>query len=157
MKMKPFQSSRGPGNALYFLNGKYQVIITKAKDAEGVDYLGLSFRREDRKPIFDWRDIQVMKNELLGPEAEMVQLFPAESRLVDTSNQYYAFHYPGKTWPFGFEGRAVTEKVQVVNPDTGQHSQQRPFSEEHRPADLEQHEEMARALIRDLGLRMVEK
>ena len=49
----------------------------------------LSIRRNDRKPSMDWRDMQWIKNQLLGPEIEAVQIFPAESRLMDAANQYY--------------------------------------------------------------------
>jgi hypothetical protein len=37
----------------------------------------------------DWRDLQAIKNQLCGDEAEAIQLFPAESRVVDTANQYH--------------------------------------------------------------------
>src|SRR4029450_2216455 len=39
----------------------------------------------DKEPIMDWRDLQAIKSQLCGAEAEAMQLFPAESRLVDTS------------------------------------------------------------------------
>lgn len=51
----------------------------------------LSIRRNDRRPVTDWRDVQRIKNDLCGPECEGAQLFPAESRLVDTSNQFHLY------------------------------------------------------------------
>jgi hypothetical protein len=152
MKMKPFQRGYGPGDALYFLNGKYQVILTKERDREGADVLHLSIRREDRRPIMDWRDVQIIKNELVGAEEEAVQLFPAESRLVDGSNQFHLYCYLGKSFAFGFPERAVSESVQIIGP-TGQASVQRPFAPEHRPADLEEQEAKAREIIREMGLQ----
>jgi hypothetical protein len=37
--------------------------------------------------VHDWRDLQRIKNQLVGPECEAVELYPAESRKVDTANQ----------------------------------------------------------------------
>ena len=49
----------------------------------------LSIRRNDREAVHDWRDLQRIKNELVGPECEGFELYPAESRLVDTANQFW--------------------------------------------------------------------
>jgi hypothetical protein len=51
----------------------------------------LSIRHVLNIAITDFRDFQRIKNELVHPEAEAVQVFPAESRLVDTCNQYHLF------------------------------------------------------------------
>lgn len=57
----------------------------------------LSIKRQDREPVTDWRHKQEIKNMLVGPEFEAVELFPAESRVVDTANQYHL-------WVFGDTG-----------------------------------------------------
>ena len=90
----------------------------------------LSIRRNDRQPVSDWRDVQRIKNELVGEECEGLQLFPAESRLVDTSNQYhvYCLKQPGLRFPIGYHERAVTEV-------SSQGSVQRPWREGETPAD----------------------
>src|ERR1017187_6293119 len=113
--MKPFIRGRDMGpDAVCFYNGKYQVIIRKRLGEDEREVIELSVRREDRRPIFDWRDMQLIKNEFFGPENEMVQLFPAESRLVDTSNQYWFYGYAdGKRFPFGMEERALSENISV--------------------------------------------
>lgn len=149
MKMKLFVEGRALEGARSFYNGKYQVIIRADLDRDGERVIVLSIRREDRKPIMDWRDVQLIKNTFLGPEQEAVQLFPAESRLVDTSNQYWLYCVPNKVWPFGFTQRSVNEGVSVTV-NGGQPSVQRPFAEEHRPADLEEQEERAKAALRAL-------
>lgn len=90
-----------------YKNDVYQVM----KRQRG-EYWHLSIKRIDRKTIFEWRDIQEIKTELLGAEVEAVQLFPAESRLVDTANQYHLWApvEPGYKFPFGFdEGRVQSE------------------------------------------------
>jgi len=72
----------------------------------------LSLKRRDRKPIDDnrWRILQQIKNTLVGEENEAVELYPAESRLVDSANQYHMhiFADPEERWPFGFTERFVT-------------------------------------------------
>jgi hypothetical protein len=69
----------------------------------------LTITRHDRQPCHEWRHFQQIKNELVGPEYEAVELFPAESRLVDTSNEYHLWVQPtpGVRLPFGFPGRFV--------------------------------------------------
>ncbi len=71
----------------------------------------LSVRRQNREPIMDWRHLQQIKNQLIGEENEMVQLFPAESRLRDSANQYwfYGFNDPKVRFPFGMFGRVVND------------------------------------------------
>lgn len=95
-------------------NDKYQVSIFEAQlhDENWPEMWHLSIKRHDRYPVFNWRDIQTVKNELIGVENEAVQLFPAESRLVDGANQYHLFVLkdPGLQFPFGFTNRMVTER-----------------------------------------------
>jgi len=54
----------------------------------------LSIKRNDRRPCNDWRDMQEIKNLLAGPERQAIQIFPKESHLVDTSNQYHLWVLP---------------------------------------------------------------
>jgi hypothetical protein len=72
----------------------------------------LSLKRRDREPIDHdrWRILQQIKNTLVGEENEAVEMYPAESRLVDTANQYHlwVFADPNERWPFGFTERYVT-------------------------------------------------
>jgi len=75
--------------------------------------------------------LQRIKNEIVGPEHEAVELFPAESRLVDTSNQYHLWVLTSdeNRWPFGFQTRLVANK--------GSHgAKQRPFEKDNMPDDL---------------------
>ena len=106
--------------ALY-VNDIYQVAV---RPIEG-GLIHLSIKRRDRKPIHDWRDLQKIKNELVGPENEGVELYPAESRLTDTVNQYHIWVIadPSFRFPFGFGERAVSEATKGK-------AVQRPFSEE---------------------------
>lgn len=89
-------------------NSLYQVEL---RLAEG-DLIWLSIKRLDKQPIHDWRDLQRIKNELVGPECEAVELYPAESRLVDTANQYHLYCSPDPTFrfSFGMKNRLVSDK-----------------------------------------------
>ena len=87
-------------------NDRYTVLVRR-HDEGWVTYL--SVRRNDRKPDMPWRHLQRIKNELAGDEAEAVELFPAESRLVDTANQRWLWCLrPGDRVPVGFQTRSVT-------------------------------------------------
>lgn len=101
----------------------------------------LSIRRNDRKPVTSWRDLQKIKNELVNPECEGVQIFPAESRLVDNANQTHIFvcSDPNSRLPFGYGDRLVSE---------GNHggSVQEPFEEHVKPPDLADPEKIASAM-----------
>lgn len=94
-------------NEMVFKNDVYQVSIRRCNP----EMLHLSIKRIDREVIHDWRDLQEIKNQLVGPEYEAVELYPAESRVVDTANQYHLWVVtdPGYRFPFGFsEGRIVS-------------------------------------------------
>jgi hypothetical protein len=95
-----------------YQNSLYTVLLYKPKEVEGWPAMWwLSIRRNDRKAIHDWRHFQRIKNELVGPEHEAIELYPAESRLVDTSNQYHLWvlRDPKINFPFGFDERAVID------------------------------------------------
>lgn len=86
----------------------------------------LSIKQLDQRPARDWRHLQRIKNQLLGPECEAVELFPKESRLVDIANQTHLWGYddPFYRFPFGFDqGRVVDD-----NPDPALGARQRKFA-----------------------------
>jgi hypothetical protein len=96
-----------------WVNDVYQVAIRPA-DAYSSDWpsmVHLSIKRLDRLPIHDWRDLQAIKNELVGPEHEALELYPAESRCVDSANQFHLWvcRDPTIRFPFGFPGRYVSD------------------------------------------------
>jgi hypothetical protein len=97
----------------------------------------LAIRRHDWQPCSDWRDKQAIKNQIAGAEREAVELYPAESRVVDTANWYWLCVLPpGERVPVGFtEGQAIRlDKHQL--PKT--HEVQRPFAQrgDHSPLRL---------------------
>lgn len=105
-----------------WMNGQYVVI--KKDMPSGLSHL--SIRRVDRKACRDWRDFQAIKNQLCGKEREGIELYPAESRVVDTANQFHLWVMPEGVkleigWQFGSKS----------GPDHGiPGAVQRPFDEE---------------------------
>jgi hypothetical protein len=67
-------------------------------------FIDLDIRRHDGGVCTDRRELQQIKSALVGPEHEAVELFPAESRLVDTANQYHLWVHvdPAFRFPIGF-------------------------------------------------------
>lgn len=98
----------------------------------------LSFHTVDRNADHDWREIQRIKNEILGPEIEAVELYPAESRLIDESNQFHLWAFEGMApWPFGYAVRSVESPETLAK--SAPMAKQRPFSKlTPAPADVGQ-------------------
>jgi hypothetical protein len=100
-------------NGEWWINSRYLVIKSREPRHDGLGYVWhLSFRRLDRQPVGreHFRDFQRIKNELLGPEACAFEIYPAESRLADTSNQFHLFAYDDlRSFPFGFINRGVLD------------------------------------------------
>ena len=87
----------------------------------------LSIRRQDRKPCRDWRHFQQIKNQLCGPEREGLELYPAESRLVDGANSYHLWVMPaGVQLEIGWKVRSVLKPDEYPIPG----AVQRPFEED---------------------------
>lgn len=101
-------------------NDTYNVIVREAEIEEGSGFpemIWLSIKRLDKEPIHDWRDLQEIKNQLIGEENEAVELYPSESRLVDQANQYHLFVLKDSTikFPFGFKHRVVGTSEEARN------------------------------------------
>jgi hypothetical protein len=89
----------------YFCNDLYQVQVEEY--APGC--LHLNIRRKDGGMVRDWRHFQQIKNEIAGPEREAVELYPAESRKVDTTNKWHLWVQPeGVQIGVGWSYRDVT-------------------------------------------------
>jgi hypothetical protein len=66
----------------------------------------------------DWREFQGIKNQIAGPECEAFELYPAESRLMDPSNYYTLWCFPGlRRIKVGVdEGRRVLSADEALAP-----------------------------------------
>lgn len=127
----PFEQATVPEypKEVVYMNSRYQVWVRPIGQVPGMGRcMELSIKTRDKAPHHDWRDFQRIKNELMGDEAEAIELYPSESRLMDTANQYYLYVFqPGYRVPVGRLERTVSE--------TGfGGSKQRPF--EVKPKDL---------------------
>lgn len=90
----------------YWKNDLYQVQLRRLDHG----LVHLNIRRIDGSALVrDWRHFQAIKNQLVGPECEAIELYPAESRLVDTSNKFHLWAVADPTFrfPIGFDDRDV--------------------------------------------------
>jgi|TARA_R110000744_G_C19010710_1_gene522974 hypothetical protein len=99
-----------------WVNDIYQVNVLRGKNCDHFvhskalkgkcDYL--TIKTHSKEAIHDWRHFQIIKNELCGDEREAVEIYPGESRLMDTANQYHLWVLPlGESMCFGFAKRKV--------------------------------------------------
>jgi hypothetical protein len=91
----------------YWINNLYQVQVRRFEETKSAH---INIRRRDGKAIFrDWRHFQWIKNQLIGEECEAVELYPAESRMVDASNKYHLWCStdPAFRFPLGMNERDV--------------------------------------------------
>ncbi len=103
LRIRPLRSF---SNSLYLVHSAYTPPFTP-------EFTHLVIRRRDGAPCGSWRHFQQIKNELVGTECEAVELFPAESRLVDAGNDYHLWVYPNSAhrFPLGWTHRAVAGEV----------------------------------------------
>lgn len=104
----------GVESGQHFLNDEYLVVVRptvwydEESEMDPVEMAHLSISRHDKDAIHDWRVLQNIKTMLLGPNCEAVELYPANDRLVDASNQYHLWCLaPGARFPFGFKEKLV--------------------------------------------------
>ncbi|TCX51947.1 MULTISPECIES: hypothetical protein [unclassified Dehalobacter] len=79
---------------------KYAVMSRKIKTAWG-EIEHVCIRNADNTDI-PWAEKQRIKNELFGKEVLAIEVFPAESRLIDQAGMYHLWVFPeGAELPFG--------------------------------------------------------
>ena len=123
-------------------NDKYIVHIKKdepMQNGSNVLLTHLSIRNTDNTPLRDWREMQYIKNELVGEENEGFELFPKESRLMDTANQYHiwVFQNEEEFIPIGWNERVVTDLMNhpLHKSKVNKGSTQRSFELDRKPTD----------------------
>jgi hypothetical protein len=125
-------------------NDRYDVIVRRRREGS----VHLSIKRLDRYAIHDWRHLQQIKNEILGEELLAIEIYPPESELIDTSNQYHLWHFPGLRFTLNTPRLVRTpEEVEADNAELGGRARQRPWERglttgrlEPRPASRERSE-----------------
>ncbi|HEY1292885.1 MAG TPA: hypothetical protein VGJ60_07400 [Chloroflexota bacterium] len=122
-----------------WVNSRYQVNVRRTPPPNETtgpgwpDMIHLSIKRHDRAPIGPerYRDFMLIRDELVGPKHEAVELYPRRSREVDSSNQYHLWVLADDSinFPFGFrDGRHVRDLPNGVG-SAG--ARQNPFEEHH--------------------------
>ena len=117
-------------------NDIYDAVVRHLQtDEESVgEMLHISFKRRDRAASRDWRHFQQIKNEIAGPERCAVEIFPPESKLVDTSNEYHLWVFPeGIDMGFGFQQSELRTPEQIEEFNEVERSQGRPAKAQQRP------------------------
>ena len=105
-------------SAEYFISPTFQVakrVLPDGQHGFPIPPTYLSIKRLDREPIADWRAMQKIKNAICGKEWEGIEIYPAESRLVDTANQYHMFCFPEAIPIYVFTQREVLTSQQAEN------------------------------------------
>ena len=158
--MTPFEKATLPVNLPDYvaddavvMNDVYQVNIRRFEAGGLGRIVHLSIKRRDKQACHDWRDFQWIKNQIVGEEFDAVEIYPAESKLVDTSNQYHLWVFLDAKLPFGFQDRMVSEAE--IESAPGCRNRQRPFADFCKPADLAEQNarfaEMQKTLIADIA------
>jgi hypothetical protein len=124
-----FQLNQLKGDEIW-VNDVYQVNVERDTQQHGMQPAKLchiSIKRHDKEPVVEgWRDFQDIKNQIAGPDCDAVELYPAETRRVDTVNQYHLWAFPpGEMIPIGWTQRVVmnndddpTNKQEDFKPQT---------------------------------------
>lgn len=112
-----------------YVNEHYQVnveVIGTPFGPQVGEVVWLSIKRRDRQAIHDWRELQGVKNRIVGEEHEAFEVYPAESRLVDSANQFHLWVFvdPRVRLPVGFREREVMDTETAA----AQGATQRPFA-----------------------------
>lgn len=107
-----------------YMNDRYQVnvVVDAPFGEETGDIIWLSIKRRDKAPVHDWRELQQIKNMIVGEEHEAFEVYPAESRLVDTANQYHlwVFKDAAVRLPVGYRNREVMGDTEAAAVGAGQ-------------------------------------
>lgn len=116
----------GPPGAEVWTNYIYEVNVWRHQEGwvlGGGPWTCLGISSKDGEARHDWRDFQRIKNDVVGPEWEAVELYPSEARLLDPSNYYYLWCAPSV--PVGkFCPRVVMGPAQSIAPQRGWHERE---------------------------------
>ena len=79
---------------------------------EGEHHLHIGIEHISQIPRHDWLAFQQIKNQLVGPDQEMVELYPAESRMVNCVNMYHLWGTKGVKIMLGWLPDVVAAQIQ---------------------------------------------
>lgn len=121
-------------NDLYDAFVRYMPATSTETGEPAGEMIWISVKNRGRHPIRDWRHLQQIKNEIAGPEREAVEIFPAESRLVDTSNEYHLWVLPeGQKIPWGYPEGQLLDAGEIREFNEAERARGRPGRARQRP------------------------
>ena len=127
------------GFPLSYSNKDYIVHCKPMSSQEGDPIaLWLSIRNTpNTAAAHDWRSMQRIKNEIVGSQVDAIEIYPAESKLVDSCNQFHLWCLPpGMSIPMGYQKRDVLSPEQALE-EFGEKVKQRAFESHHNAEGLE--------------------
>lgn len=128
-------------DAEWYTNNRYQVVKEPVEyEGQMVDCIWLSIKALDDSARHDWREFQWIKNEIVGKEWEAMEIYPAESRMIDTCNQFHLWCFPTKIG-VGWSTRLVMEE------NTTTFGSQRIWERNKRPDDLITESELVELIV----------
>ncbi|MFG1364707.1 DUF7694 domain-containing protein [Xanthobacter versatilis] len=80
-------------------NGVFSVLVREVDNGDGncVIHLAITSLSQTRPT---WWEAQRIKNEICGPEATAIEVYPPQSEVVDGADMYHLWALPGRL-PFG--------------------------------------------------------
>jgi hypothetical protein len=84
-----------------FANDKWFVIVNEGVGKEGTPFLHIWIEAHDKRSEPTWAECQAIKNQVLGADQEMVQLYPSERRVMNSANVYHLWGVKGAPLPLG--------------------------------------------------------
>jgi hypothetical protein len=115
------QADKMPDGAEIWENARYRVTARRHVDGwpfGGGPWVQVGISLLDGSARHDWREFQRIKNDVVGPEWEAIELYPAESRLLDPSNYYLLWCAPAIALGM-YEGRTVSTPEMCIAPQRG--------------------------------------
>lgn len=125
-KHEPMRKMEDPGEQArademeVWINRLYTASVMRHEEGwpfGGGPWVKIGIHCPDGEARHDWRDMQAIKNDIVGPEWEALELFPSEDRLVDPSNMYILWCAP--RIPIGMEHRCVEGPETCIAPQRG--------------------------------------
>jgi hypothetical protein len=96
-----------------YRNREYTATVSEV--ATGDDYFGvvtyLMCARNDGAAVHSWLDLQQIKTQLIGAEAIALEVYPAESHLLDTANCYHLWILRGRAQNFPLDLKVLQRNL----------------------------------------------
>ena len=111
-------------------NPWYDVRVSRFADGwpiGGGPWARIGISCDDGEPRHDWRVFQKIKNQIVGDEWWAIEIYPAESQLIDPSNYYLLFAAPVfPEMPGQRLGRVLAGPNNCMAPQRGWHPDDEP-------------------------------